>query len=854
MDADVLPLRPPKRRRIHSRSSDSDDPDHEEHYRSIEGKAKPSSLSTYDAVLEVEQAPTEQSETRRKGIELSRLVEKEPQNGRAWLDLIDHQDVEQAERQIGTVPTLAERHSLAEIKMSIASKALRKVQTPHYRELLITRSMEEAARTTDDTAQLHTKWRETLEDNPRMVKLWFPYLNFLQRKFSAFHFEELREAFTQCLDALKRTSAAEQEGSLIKIYLLLRMTTCIREAGFVEQAVAIWQVLLEFNFLRPANAASAEAMKSFEVFWESETPRIGEKDARGWAAYTTGNASKQPEADGEIAVVEQPTSVEARSWFTLESQMAAHARIPARSLDDSGEDPYRVVLFSDIKDYLVDVLPRDRGLLVYAFLAFCWLPSLQSAPSEVQSWWHDPFIISSQQVSSHSESPVSNGVQRSEDGLSGDFEEPVEDRIFGFRCAKFAVSQDTLFADSQDVCGLSVNWIIQALRTLVDNHIEGDDLAETLLALELRYSPATVRKTAKTLLKRRPSSLRLYAAYALIEYRLGNVTAGDKVLATATEMSSGAPTCVLLWRTWILEAIFAGKPNEVLARVLAMANPTEADHQGTGTDQSPAEIFQAQKRLIASRDDCLLKHEYDLALMYTECLVALSYLSNNTPLEAALSVFNSGLAVLPSSSPGALRSRELLHQSCARLCFHHATTQRHYRPSLIRNFLASCLERFPNNTIFLSLFAWNEARFRVDDRVRAVVRTQLQGSKLDGGGRQQSRVLLLFDIHVELRRAISLGSNVHSIRNAFERAVQSDEVKHSIALWKWYYDFETGRGELKRAKDVYYRAIRVCPWAKELYALPFRDLTSMMSIDELHGCYELMVDKELRLHVRLDKT
>ena len=58
-----------------------------------------------------------------------------------------------------------------------------------------------------------------------------------------------------------------------------------------------------------------------------------------------------------------------------------------------------------------------------------------------------------------------------------------------------------------------------------------------------------------------------------------------------------------------------------------------------------------------------------------------------------------------------------------------------------------------------------------------------------------------------------------------------------------------------KAKAIFYRAIRACPWVKELYLLPFeylRDGPDGMSAAHLRGIYDLMVEKELRIHVDLD--
>ena len=77
--------------------------------------------------------------------------------------------------------------------------------------------------------------------------------------------------------------------------------------------------------------------------------------------------------------------------------------------------------------------------------------------------------------------------------------------------------------------------------------------------------------------------------------------------------------------------------------------------------------------------------------------------------------------------------------------------------------------------------------------------------------------------------------------------------KQSAALWKLYFMFEHSRGEMQKAKDVFYRGMMACPWAKELYMLAFSYLRDVVPIEELRGVYEAMVERGLRIHVSLEE-
>ena len=89
------------------------------------------------------------------------------------------------------------------------------------------------------------------------------------------------------------------------------------------------------------------------------------------------------------------------------------------------------------------------------------------------------------------------------------------------------------------------------------------------------------------------------------------------------------------------------------------------------------------------------------------------------------------------------------------------------------------------------------------------------------------------------------------MRGSFERALRSKGAAHSASLWKLYFLFEYENGDTKRARDVFYRGMRACPWVKEIYMLAFECLGEEMSEADLRGVYEMMLDKGLRIHVTL---
>jgi hypothetical protein len=146
------------------------------------------------------------------------------------------------------------------------------------------------------------------------------------------------------------------------------------------------------------------------------------------------------------------------------------------------------------------------------------------------------------------------------------------------------------------------------------------------------------------------------------------------------------------------------------------------------------------------------------------------------------------------------------------------------------------LTLFPHNTIFLSIYAWNESSLRIDDRVRAILRSLVLSESND------NIIGRLFAICHETR-----AGNKYSVHAAFEHAVSSPATRSNPGLWRLYVIFCIGtEGFQTKAKEVFYRAVRACPWAKELLTMAFTtDLKGLMGFEELRSLYRVLGEKEL---------
>jgi hypothetical protein len=156
--------------------------------------------------------------------------------------------------------------------------------------------------------------------------------------------------------------------------------------------------------------------------------------------------------------------------------------------------------------------------------------------------------------------------------------------------------------------------------------------------------------------------------------------------------------------------------------------------------------------------------------------------------------------------------------------------------------LMSFVDTFPKNTIFLSLLEWCDSGLRVIDETRQLLQERCLKPAED------SLSTRVFAIQHEIERG-----NTNSARAAFEDAVNSDACSASPFVWIWYMHFGYSQRTLRqRAKGVFYRALRHCPWSKEVMMQAFTTLIRGMESDELKSVYETMTSKGMRIHIELD--
>jgi hypothetical protein len=652
VEADFVPLQGPrgkKRKRSGDGDGDSSDSDRDEKdYRSIYGKAKAKDQPPDEELEYATESDSSGSDarrtmkvdssTRQKNIELSRKVEESPHDVEAWIALIDHQDALLRGHDDRHRVTNAELRSTADIKISMYEKALGKARSLKDRERLLLGFMKEGEKIWEVKYQAE-RWEQISKDNIDSLFLWTSYLNFKQTTFSLFRHEAIKEVFVERVNALSKdvlVSGTGDTSSLYQqlIYLLLRFTLFLRESGYSELAVSIWQSLLEMNFFPPNLPLSqAEAMKKFGAFWESEVPRIGEDGALGWRHFVENeDVSEAPDAlvDEADDVVDNTDLF--KTWAAAERLRMMGSRTPARAMDEVAEDdPFRVILFSDVESFLIHLPPQSqdlRSLLLDGFLLFCRLPAVVDL-EDAKKWPGDAFINGYL---------LENDINWIRDAYLPATREQSEDSdlvvSLNVPISNISMSSEELFGSSvwpgrqpwkvkytgDDNGPVFYRWVRNTLKQLTENYFT-EDFAEYYLAFEFLNEPASIKKISKSLLKQHPTSLRLYNSYALIEWSRGNKDVARGVFTAALNLRRSLSETkwdresIVLWRSWIWACLTEQDNNAAIQHLLSIADGTP----NADATLSPAALLRAKQHMASHRDYLLSSGTSRSSVAYAEC-------------------------------------------------------------------------------------------------------------------------------------------------------------------------------------------------------------------------------------------
>ncbi|KIX08024.1 uncharacterized protein Z518_02679 [Rhinocladiella mackenziei CBS 650.93] len=804
-------------------------------------------------------------------LKLANATSERPHDVQIWQALIDYQQTSFHHDSHDFRPSSV--RSLAELKISLYEQALSHINDREGRQTLILGMMQEGNKIWNAEEQA-SRWQSFL-DNDSSFDLWILYLNFAQSHAVKFSFEECLNVYKRCLRIFRDSPARSRDAQCV--YLLLRATLFLWQCGFTEHSIGIWQALLEYNFFRPANLTSEELLSSFGQFWGSEVSRIGEEGATGWGSEMSPDL--EPKADEVRSPIH---GLDFDTWASAESNLEKHAGMPARSLDDVNEDdPYRIVLFSDIKDFLFTPL-TDHGLrmLQDAFLLFLGLPRVSHLP-ETEHWTRDPFVYSHSPATA--EPALFLGTPKDGGGLSEDFRHDIP----VFQEVRFL--PPGVLSPSRKPAGFHSHFARRVFSQLAAIKLQNqpDELMmEYVVAFEADIDPKSARKLAKSFLKCKSDSLRLYNAYAKLECQLGNFEAAERVWSTALSMRSSLnqdaeSRTFSLFRDWAYSYMFRKKYRQAKV-LLTMVTDTQIDlnklqkEDAESSKPSVATQIRVEQYIQSQFDNLVSRGRFDVLPELIDVLAIHKYLNDNLRLESTLQTYDNFLKLLTGPPATVSPAVERVHVQRASLLHAHSTTfGRDFRPREICAILMESVARFPENFYLQLLCHYYTQKSGLIDRLRQVEsKARVHDWTKDARG---SIIPCILDLLVELKRPSYSGSTNHSIRSAFKRTTeQGSPGHHSVEIWKAYVSWELSntvdddrirhsteskdqkreRERKKSAAESFYASLRACPWAKELYMLAFgqRVLRDVIGDDGLKQVYQSMVERGLRLHIDISDS
>ncbi|KAF2727088.1 DUF1740-domain-containing protein [Polyplosphaeria fusca] len=842
-------------------------------YRSLEREDDAGVWSDSD----VEDEPAKEQDNRRSKITqrnamLTQRTREHPKNLQAWLDLVAHQQAMiTLDQEEGYELRTADMQHMAEIKISVYENALRKIGDNKNNQIQLQLGLMAQARQLWNEEKIEEKWRAILDKYPQDIALWMAHLEFAQTSFANFKFERCRTNFQDFLTALHDNHDLNSIED--RLHLMIRLTSMVRQAGYQELAIAIWQAILEYNIFRPPCSDLAKMMKLFEDFWESEALRLGEPGSRGWRQTVESPFDADLPPEPVLASVDSNLG-SLKAFRDREAEHVRKLRYPGRTTDQLGEDdPFHLVIFLDVKEYLKlvpDGIPHE--MIVDAFLCFCGLPPLPRSAGYHTKWWGDPIL--------HQPSAASPPTISSES-----FKELL-DTLLSRSYPSIQWTTEFLFDHAFENVAESIDttFIRQVLSLVARQSAADDIIGEYLLAFEHRFANSSVLRSAKRLIKARPQSLKLYNAYGLVESRRGESAKADVAFSAALglqkrEFLFAAPGNLQLLRNWVLEALQRDDSKEALWRLVSHTGQVlKTSHERNMIPDDTA-ILRGRGVLRETQERAMLSNDHNSAVTATALEALLVYLLGDEDIQGALSVHARLTNRLDQLNTVASSAVELHAQLTAELIAYYIGNANIVKRAYIQQSLMELVERFPDNTILLSTQAASERRFLIDDRLRGIVLDTLSLQEK----KPASTIKWSFAIQYEVSRGENRGSTTQSIRELYRKA-ENGASAYSPAIWTSHVLFELadlrrekernpnkprdkagGKPEKRkvnlrmedcyhRVKDTFFRGMRQLPWSKDFMMLAFTHLMEekILTEEELREVYNVMVEKELRMHVELE--
>ncbi|TFY71447.1 hypothetical protein EVG20_g1553 [Dentipellis fragilis] len=771
---------------------------------------------------------------------LEQRLTADPTSTSNWLSLLSH--------SLSQIPSTSRSSTKtrADITHSIVSRALTSLPKnvpAHKLRLIYLQAGEEIW----EAPKLRDEWEKALKEGNADVKMaWLDW----RTRMGGRALDDVLD------DALRTLQLSTSELERLRIFW--RTAVTLRQAGYIERAMAMFQVQAELIFNMPSpilRSSFEEQLDALEEYWESEAPRIGESGGNGWAAWV---AAGKPEHFADAAHPSQEslsnTADPYTSWACQEVQSDRMLQPPSRSTEPAAdEDPFSTVLFSDVRPFLSTFLSvRGKSGFRLVWLSFLGLhvPGLETLLSSSETTddrWCEIHLSSTPYLASiYPPAPEQRRITGSSYAgvLIGQQEEyasgfgPV--KTWGYR----AVGPMDVFGDTnwgmwtrEDVQGVNVEFIRRVFeRCQLDT--KGDDAEWDVLNLtfEAVLSVKGALKVSRGLLANARESVAHWSAHARLERLRGRLDDARKIYRTVTSTPSSSENKLSLgplWYDWADMEWLDGQSDAAIQVIFRAAGLDATTGLGVA-------ILRA-KRIL---DDTAR------TIPGTLWKVQESWLRLAALLELLTSASS---ADCPAFLSAPIKQGSIADESAAvsslTMLYHHVLTLRGAaKPTVLRERLDQALVVYPNNTAILGMFLEAQKGQGVWGRVRELLEVGTE----DSGEQPKNVARRVADVWVAGWEKGRWDWEIERTRGGLAAAVESERTRGSPILWRLYIELEIRAGQLRRAKDLLFRALGQCPFVKELYLLAFDALRSVFTARELNALAESMAERGLRMRKGLD--
>ncbi|KAH9847402.1 DUF1740-domain-containing protein [Lenzites betulinus] len=816
------------------RDPDSDNSDYSEESESSGDESDTTPLTSLQATL--------------KDLE-ARLVAK-PDDVAAWLSLLAH--------TLTTVPSTTKNapKARAEITVSVLSRALSAHKSNSRSQTLRLKYMK-AGEELWQEGKLKAEWEEAVKVDD--IEIWMAWLD-----WRVWHTNDLLKSVADDATRVLRSLAAKQD-EVGQLRVFWRVAVALRDAGYVERANALFQAQAELLYHTPPNVLHEpfdHQLNTLEEFWDAEVPRAGEPSATGWATWESRKRPEQsPPPPGAPARLDTSIPDPYARWAAYEALADRTRALSLRSTDDDeSADPYAVVLFSDIRPFLLPLRsPRAQDVFRRIWLAFAglhvpgFLASLSArarenaddrwayvhlaAPSYLSAIFPAKADDAAGRITADAQAGVLVGREREYRSAFG----PVKHWGYGTVAPLDALGQGrwTMWT-SEDVQGVDVSLVREIFRLcgIASDNTEWDILN---LAFEAAISLKGALRESKSLLSGARDSLPHWGAHARLECLRGRTDDARKVYQLVLGASSQhRPGEGALWWDWAHMEWLAGDAiDEAQAAVYVIARSSGAVGSGD------IAVLRAKRNFENLLMTKLLRASWTERAPWIKLAVLLELL-RSTP-QAAITLLDFYLNALEQGSPA---HESLTVTSLALLCNYSVVLKNPTPPALLRERAERAIEQYPSNTAVLGVFLEAQKGQGIWGRVRAM----LGETSADGLGREKDLARRVAEVWVAGWEKGRWEAEIERTRSGLSAAAEDERTRGSATLWKLFVVFELRAGQPERAKKVLFRAVGECPLAKELYLLAFGPLRGAFSARELNGWADTMAERGVRMRVGLDEV